>query len=74
MIRPPLYQEGQPVQVRDNNGRWVNATISRVESHYRYAISFPPEKRFPGGEIPGIGAAFEENDGRYGIRSRPKDD
>lgn len=74
MIRPPLYQEGQPVQVRDNNGRWVNATISRVESHYRYAVSFPPEKRFPGGEIPGLGTVFEENTGAYGIRSRPEDD
>lgn len=74
MIPQPLYQEGQRVQVRNNDGKWVDVTITRVVPHYHYAVSFPPDKRFPGGEIPGLGAVFEENTGAYGIRSRPKDD
>lgn len=49
MIRAPLYQEGQRVQVRNNDGKWVDVTITRVVPHYHYAVSFPPDKRFARG-------------------------
>ena len=57
--------------MRDSEGKWVDATIARIEPHYRYAVSFPPDRRFVGGEIAGLGAVFEENESAYGIRPKP---
>lgn len=60
-LRKPQYHLGQNVLARIGDGSYDEGTIAGVEVEYRYRVAFPPDGKFHGGEILGMGAAWTED-------------